>query len=101
MKVVIPARVQRELFEIAFRVAQDNPAAAERLADSLERRCLKLADNPDRGTTIATRRGVAIHRLVEGRYLIVYSVFADEVRIHHLVHGARSPRLLLKDLDIS
>lgn len=100
MKVVIAARVESELFQIALHVAQDNPAAAGRLADALERRCLELADHPDRGTPIATRRGTTMRRLVEGRYLIVYSVSADEVRIHRIVHGARSPRALLKNLDL-
>ena len=101
MKVVIPTRVRHEIFQIAFYVARDNPAAASRLNDALEARCLKLADNPDRGTRIATRRGIEIRRLVEGQYLIVYSVSSDEVRIHRITHAARSPRLLLKGLDIS
>jgi len=101
MNVVIPVHVRNELFWIALNVAQDNPAAADKLVDALEARCLKLGENPDRGTVIATRKGVAIRRLVEGRYLIVYSVTADQVRIHRITHGARSPRLLLKDLDLS
>ena len=100
MKVVIPRRVENELFEIALRVARDNPVAASKLADALEARCLKLADKPDRGAKIATRRGVTIRRLVEGQYLIVYSVASDQVRIHRISHGARSPRLLLKDIDL-
>jgi toxin ParE1/3/4 len=100
MKVVFTPRSRRELGEIAEYIERDNPLAAERTVIDIRARCLKLADHPNRGAEIAIRNGVVIRRLVEGHYLIVYSVKANEVRIHRITHGARSPRILLKNLDL-
>ena len=101
MKVILTAPAARELDEIARYVEQDDPSAAERLVLDLRKRCFALSDNPERGSVAGTRRGVTIRRIVHRPYLIFYSISASFVRIHRIVHGARAPQSLLKDLDLS
>ncbi|MFD1333697.1 type II toxin-antitoxin system RelE/ParE family toxin [Methylopila musalis] len=98
MKVVFSAQARAEILGIGRHVAQDDPDAAERLVRRLIERCLSLDAAPRQGPVVARLRGHEIHRLVHGSHLIFYTV-ADAVRILRVVHGARSPRLLLKDLD--
>ena len=100
MKVVFTGPASRELGEIAQYVAQDDPPAAERLVLDIRRGCLALSDHPERGRVAGRKRGIAIRRLVFRPYLVFYSVSPDSVRIHRVIHGSRSPRLLLKGLDL-
>ena len=101
MKVKFAAAAERELQELEAYIAQDDPAAARRTVEDIVHSCLALAHAPERGKAIAKKRGVTLRRLVRGSYLVVYSTIDDLVVIHRVRHGARSPRLLLKDLDLS
>jgi toxin ParE1/3/4 len=100
MKVVVTAVARMEIREIGLYVARDDPSAAMRLMADLVRTCSALETAPLRGPVLAVRHGREVRRLVHGSYLILYTVADDAVRIHRVTHGARSPRLLLKNLDL-
>lgn len=101
MKVVIPEAVERSLFEIALHIAQDNPTAADKVVASLESLCFALGDHPQRSVVVASVKGEPIRRVIEGRHLIFYSATRGVVHSRKIIHGARSPQSLLKDLDPS
>lgn len=90
----------RELEDIEAYVAYDDPVAAQRLAETIVHACLTLQQSPGLGPVIAVLRGVTLRRLVSGSYLVVYSAGPDQITIHRIRHGARSPRLLLKGLHL-
>jgi plasmid stabilization system protein ParE len=55
--------------------------------------------DPDFGMLVsALKKRPEIRRLVEGRYLILYRVFPDRVRILRFWHTARNPRKLKVDV---
>ncbi|GLK80016.1 type II toxin-antitoxin system RelE/ParE family toxin [Methylopila turkensis] len=99
MKVVVTRRARSELRDIGRYVAGDDPAAAERLVADLYARLAALADVAERGMVVGISRTRPIRRLVHGAYLIIYTVDVDAVRVLRVVHGARSPKLLLRDID--
>ena len=75
-----------DLDEIFAYIAQDSPAAAERLVARFEEAAARIAETPYMGE--ATRKS-RFRRFPVGNYLIVYEVGQDEVVIHYVRHGAR------------
>lgn len=62
-------------------------------------RCGALASFPQRGAIVGRAAGRDVRRLVHLNYLIVYTVEDKSVFVRRVVHGARSPHALLRDLD--
>jgi toxin ParE1/3/4 len=75
-----------DLDEIFSYIARDNPQAAARLADRIERVAALIAERPYIGTV--TRKS-NFRRFPVGNYLIVHEVGPDEVIIQYVRHGAR------------
>ncbi len=69
-------------------IARDDPHAADRVLDALERRTMLLARHPEIGRE---RPDIApgVHYLVSGNYLILYRIGEDRVEIVRYVHGRR------------
>ena len=81
-------RAAQDLEHIWFYVAQDDPAAADRLLDTFDEKIRLLADNPHMGPArpdIAT--DLRYHPA--GSYLLLYRIVSDGVEIVRVVHGAR------------
>lgn len=91
MKVEISRAAQRDLDAIEAWIAEDNPAAGERMHSRLSKACQTLGRMPTRFTwddrINAYRRSV-------GAYLIVYRV-GDRVEVMRVLHGARDWLTLL------
>ena len=84
-----------DLWEILQRIAEDNPAAAERWYDSIIERCRLLGEMPRMGTEHPEVRP-GLRTFPVGNYLILYreaGVGADIVRV---VWGARKWQELLE-----
>lgn len=80
------------LHEHVAYVADDNPAAAQRLRARIIRQVATLATMPNRGRP---GRVVGTRELVVARtaYIVAYRVRAGTVEVLRVVHGAqRSPR---------
>lgn len=82
------AQAEEDLIELWIYIAQDNPAAADRLLDAINERCLALADNPLMGRL---RPDIApeLRYFTVGNYLILYRTLPDGVQIVRVIHGAR------------
>ena len=81
-------RAGRDLEEIWFFVAQDDPVAADRWLDTLEEKLGLIADNPLMG---ATRPDIApeLRYYPVGHYLLLYRLVAGGIEVVRVVHGAR------------
>jgi toxin ParE1/3/4 len=75
-----------DLEEIFSYIARDNPWAAARLVERIERVASLIAGQPYIG--MATR-DARFRRFPVGNYLIVYEVGVDEVIVQYVRHGAR------------
>ena len=94
------ARVRRtrqadaDLVDIWLSIASDDPAAADRMLERLEQRCMALARHPRLGRG-RPDIGAGARCLVERPYLILYRIVGRDVEIVRVVHGAREPKLLM------
>ena len=88
MKVRFTRTAQRDLEQIYDYISQDSPVAASRLVARLIERSRQLADNPFEGreTDEPNARVIVAPRL---RYLIFYTIIADEIHITHIRHTSR------------
>jgi toxin ParE1/3/4 len=82
------ARADEDLVEIWLYVAEDNPNAADRLLEEIDRTCALLADNPLLGRA---RPDIApeLRYLPIGNYLILYRTLPNGIEVVRVVHGAR------------
>jgi toxin ParE1/3/4 len=81
-------RADEDLIDIWTSIAADNPGAADRVLDAIERRWQCLALHPFSGIA---RDDIApgIRHLVAGRYLTLYRVTGEGVEIVRVLHGRR------------
>lgn len=78
----------RDLQSIESYIADDNPAAAGRVADTIYAAVARLIDHPHRGRPgklVGTRELVLSHL----PYVVVYVVEDDLIDVVRIMHGAR------------
>ena len=87
-KLTYLPRFHADLSDIWLYIAQDNPAAADRMVDKLFNRCKLLEDHPEAGPA---RPDIApdCRMLVEGRYLILYRIAGQTVELVRALDGAQ------------
>lgn len=90
----MPAPVRRsrqaaeDLISIWLEIAKDDPAAADRVLDAIERRWQQLAEFPYSG--IAREDiGAGVRHLVAGQYLTLYRISNDAIEVIRILHGRR------------
>jgi toxin ParE1/3/4 len=91
-RVILSRPALRDLGEIARYIAQDNPAAAERVGLELVRLAESLAVMPRRGGQLRARPGV--RRLVNEPYLVTYRIDETQrvVYVLRFWHAKRDPQ---------
>jgi toxin ParE1/3/4 len=95
MRVRISLAARAELEAIGDYIAADSqPRAASFVAELLDR-CGALSNHPERSPVATEFRGQAVRRATYRNYLIFYSIAADHIRVHHIVHSARDYMRLL------
>jgi toxin ParE1/3/4 len=82
-------------------ISQDNPAAAERVLEAIERTFEQLAGQPEAGVRYRSgRRELADVRMLPvsgfANYLLFYRIDADVVRVLYVLHGAQHLRELFR-----
>jgi toxin ParE1/3/4 len=87
--VLIRPSADRDMDEIYAWIAQDDPAAAERLMHRIFESAKRLRDFPERGAP-RPELGAGARSVVVGRYLVLYRIGPDSVDIVRVVHGARA-----------
>lgn len=85
---------EADLDDIWLNIALDNPAAADRLIDSIQRRTDQLSEFPELGPT-RPDIAEAARSLNVGDYLILYRIETGTVEVVRVVHGARDLTTLL------
>jgi toxin ParE1/3/4 len=88
LSLIRSAQSERDLIAIWRYIAADNPTAATRFLERLDRRIESLASNPFLGER-QPQFGENARRIVEGHYLIFYDVLPDAVHVLRVFHGAR------------
>ena len=82
------AQADDDFFEIWATIADDDPAAADRMADRIADAGRKLAEWPYLGPAREDLRS-GLRYFVVSPYLLFYRVTPDGVDIVRIVHGAR------------
>jgi toxin ParE1/3/4 len=82
------AQAEEDLIDIWLYIAQDNPAAADRLLDEIEEKFVLLASQPYLGPA---RPDIAeeCRYFPVGSYLILYRIIPDGIEIVRVVQGSR------------
>jgi toxin ParE1/3/4 len=96
-EVRLSQHAQRDLLEIWFHIAADKgPATADHWIERIETRCQQLAEFPEQGPL---RPDIAdgARMLVIARWLALYEITIDGVRVVRVIDAARN----LGELDLS
>lgn len=95
VEVLWHPQAKTDLLDIYVAIGLENPPAAERMYDTLERRAQQLALNPRLGSRRPDIR-TSMRVLVEGPYLVLYETLADtdegpvsQVAIVRVIDGRR------------
>jgi toxin ParE1/3/4 len=96
MRVLFSALVEGDLEATGDYIAADNPARAVSFVRQLKALCLKLGENPLR-YRLHPEIGPAMRLVAMGRYVILYRIVGEAVRVERVVHGARDLPALLDD----
>jgi toxin ParE1/3/4 len=83
------AQAEEDLIDIWLRIAEDNPAAADKQLDVIEAACAVLAEHPQMGPgrpDLATE----LRYWVVGEYLVLYRETAGSIEVVRVVHGRRN-----------
>lgn len=78
-------------------IAVDNSAAADTIADKIEKNLELLSNNPDLGRIPREDeiRNLGYRYLIVQNYLIFYTKEEKTIFIHRILHGARNYKTLL------
>lgn len=96
--VTISKQARQDLIAIWEYIADDNPASADRLLDTLDARINRLAEHPLLGPARPDIRR-DLRYLVCDNYLVLYRVLDDAVEVVRVLHGARNLTAIFKDTD--
>jgi toxin ParE1/3/4 len=96
MRVLFSALVEGDLETIGDYIAADSPARAVSFVRQLRAQCLKLGQNPVL-YRLRPDIGPEVRLVPMGRYVILYRIVGEVVRVERVVHGARDLPALLDD----
>jgi toxin ParE1/3/4 len=82
------ARSDEDLIAIWRYIAADDPAAATRLLERIDKRIQSLRVNPLSGEA-QPQYGERTRRVIVGNYLVFYDVLPDAVHVLRIFHAAR------------
>lgn len=93
--VLRTSQAHLDLVETAFRIAGENPTAADRWLDVIDEKCQLLACLPELGRK---RPDLApeLRSLPVGKYFIFYRPMNDGIQVIRVLHGARDLPLLFE-----
>jgi toxin ParE1/3/4 len=88
---------EEDFTELISFIAADNPAAANAVADTIEKNLKLLSDNPYIGRIPRDEeiRNLGYRYLIVQNYLIFYTIEGRNITIHRILHGARNYKALL------
>jgi toxin ParE1/3/4 len=88
---------EEDFTEIISFIAADNPAAADAIANKIEKNLELLSDNPNLGRIPREEeiRNLGYRYLIVQNYLIFYTIEEQTIFIHRILHGARNYKTFL------
>lgn len=97
MQVAFSALVEGDLEAIGDYIAEDNPARALTFVREIRTQCRQLGENP---LLYRLRPDIApeVRLVAFQRYVILFRINGDTVRVERVVHGARDLSASLADL---
>jgi toxin ParE1/3/4 len=81
-------KAESDLREAWRHIALDNMVAADQFFDAVGKNVNLLIEFPERGVLRPELRP-NLRMLVEGKYLIFYSVFGKTIRVVRILHGSQ------------
>jgi len=84
----------RDIEEIVFYIAEDNPTAAQKWLNDIHARCRRISEMPGMGTA-KPDVNPDLRMSPIGNYLILYRQIGPDVEIVRVVHGTRQWQELL------
>lgn len=87
-QVYVTRAAREDLIAIWTHIAEDDPAAADRVLDRLDEAASYLAHNPQMGPARDDIRP-GLRYLVSGSYLLLYRIADGGIEIVRAVHGRR------------
>jgi toxin ParE1/3/4 len=88
VRIIFSPRATEDIEEIGDYIFSDNPKVAVKFVSDLRSRCDSLQNAPQ-GGMLRPELGQATRSIPFGRYVIFYTPRTDEIRIEHVLHGAR------------
>lgn len=88
MRVELSGNARRDLIEIGYHIALDNPLRAASFIDELEDRCSKLDQHPKRFPVVSALGRQSVHKLTYVGYVILYVIAPERIDILRIVHGS-------------
>ncbi|HEX7618277.1 MAG TPA: type II toxin-antitoxin system RelE/ParE family toxin [Verrucomicrobiae bacterium] len=87
-RVLRTSQAELDRVEIALRIARDNPAAADRLLETIDEKCRLLAQMPEMGQE---RPDLApdLRSLPDSNHVIFCRPVSDGIQVIRVLHGAR------------
>ena len=88
---------EEDFTEIISFIAADNHAAAEEIANKIEKNLGLLSENPKLGRIPREEeiKNLGYRYLIVQNYIIFYTVEGKTIFIHRILHGARNYKALL------
>jgi len=88
---------EEDFTEIIKFIADDNPTAAEAIANKIEKNLELLSDNPHLGRIPRDEeiRNLGYRYIIVQNYIIFYTIEVRTILIHRILHGARNYKSLL------
>lgn len=87
-RVLQTRRARRDLDDIWFYIARDNPERADQFVDSIVVKCESISESPYMGRA-RPELGSGVRSLPHEEYIIYYRVSGDGIDVLRVIHGAR------------
>jgi toxin ParE1/3/4 len=95
LRIERTSEASRDLVAIAWHIAQDNPTAASNWLNEVEQLFTLIAEQPQMGERMRTRRFGLVRRISRGNYVTYYRKRSEAIEILRVLHGAREQKPLL------
>ena len=94
-KILLKPQAETDLIEIWVYIAQDNPTAADQLLNTIDDKCLTLAESPLIGKA-RDELVPGVRSFPVGNYVLFYQLTEDGIEIIRVLHGARDIETLFE-----
>ena len=96
-QVLLTAEAEESRIELWLRVAQDSPAAADRLLERIDEKCRLYATQPEMGSP-RPDLGRHVRCFPVGNHVVIYRPLDDGLLVLLVIHGARDIPTIFREL---